>query len=111
MRVAIDDFGVGYSSLNQLRSLPAIDVLKIDRSFVDGLLGRGEDQAIVETVVRLAQALRLETVGEGVECAEQAKALRDMGCSLAQGSPFARPVSPAAISELLERETLGELVP
>ncbi|HWT92900.1 MAG TPA: EAL domain-containing protein [Solirubrobacteraceae bacterium] len=109
VRLALDDFGVGYASLSQLKALPSVDVLKIDRSFVDGVLADDEDKAIVEAVVQLAASLGLETVAEGVESSDQASVLRDMRCSLAQGFHFARPVSPDAIAELLERQRLGEL--
>jgi diguanylate cyclase (GGDEF)-like protein/PAS domain S-box-containing protein len=109
VRLALDDFGVGYASLSQLKALPTVDVLKIDRSFVDGVLADDEDKAIVEAVVQLAASLGLETVAEGVESSDQASLLRDMRCSLAQGFHFARPVSPDAIAELLERQRLGEL--
>src|SRR3712207_2003838 len=107
VRLAIDDFGVGYASLSQLKALPPVDVLKIDRSFVDGVLSGGEDRAIVEAVIQLAASLGLETVGEGVETGEQADALRAMRRVTGQGYHFARPVSAAAIAELLEREALG----
>jgi EAL domain-containing protein (putative c-di-GMP-specific phosphodiesterase class I) len=110
VRLALDDFGVGYASLSQLKSLPPVDILKIDRSFVDGVLGDQEDKAIVEAVVQLASSLGLATVAEGVETGDQATLLRDMRCSLGQGYHFARPVSPAAIAELLERQDLGEMV-
>lgn len=109
VRLALDDFGVGYASLSQLKALPTVDVLKIDRSFVDGVLADDEDKAIVEAVVQLAASLGLETVAEGVESSDQASVLRDMRCSLAQGFHFARPVAPDAIAELLERQRLGEL--
>jgi len=109
VRLAIDDFGVGYASLSQLKALPPVDVLKIDRSFVEGVLGDHEDRAIVEAVVQLAGSLGLQTVAEGVESAEQAELLRQMRCSVGQGYHFARPAPAAAISELLERQALGEL--
>jgi len=104
VRLAIDDFGVGYASLSQLKALPPVDVLKIDRSFVEGVLGDHEDRAIVEAVVQLAGSLGLRTVAEGVESAEQAELLRQMRCSVGQGYHFARPAPAAAISELLERK-------
>jgi EAL domain-containing protein (putative c-di-GMP-specific phosphodiesterase class I) len=109
VRLAIDDFGVGYASLSQLKALPPVDVLKIDRSFVEGVLSDVEDRAIVDAVIQLAASLGLETVAEGVESGDQADALRDMHCVTAQGYHFARPVSPAAIAELLTRQALGEL--
>jgi diguanylate cyclase (GGDEF)-like protein/PAS domain S-box-containing protein len=110
VRLAIDDFGVGYASLGQLKALPPVDVLKIDRSFVDGVLGDHEDKAIVDAVIQLAASLGLETVAEGVETGDQATLLRDMRCSLAQGFHFAKPVAPGAIAELLDRQDLGEAV-
>ena len=109
VRLAIDDFGVGYASLSQLKALPPVDVLKIDRSFVDGMVAGGEDKAIVDAVIQLASSLGLETVAEGVESGDQADLLRDMRCRTAQGYHFARPVGPAAIEELLARQALGEL--
>ena len=91
MRLAIDDFGVGYASLSQLKALPPVDVLKIDRSFVDGVLGDDEDKAIVDAVIRLATSLGLETVAEGIETADQAEALREMRCVARPGLPLRPP--------------------
>jgi diguanylate cyclase (GGDEF)-like protein len=88
-RIAIDDFGTGYSSLLQLRSFP-VDVLKIDRSFVAGMLEEPADAAIVTTVIRLARALGLEVVAEGVENVDQIVQLRVLGCDLGQGFHWAR---------------------
>ncbi|GEM_PF-1268392 len=92
--VAVDDFGTGYSSLSYLRRLP-IDVLKIDRSFVMNADQNDEDAQIVRTVIALAQALRLDIVAEGIETAAQADLLLAMGCTVAQGYFYARPM-PAA---------------
>jgi len=89
--LAMDDFGVGYSSLGLLRSLP-VDALKIDRSFVARLLDGPEDEAIVAAVVSLARALDLEVVAEGVELGGQLERLRALGCDAAQGFYFARPL-------------------
>ena len=100
--LAIDDFGTGYSSLTYLKSLP-VDILKIDQSFVAGLGQNLSDQAIVRTVVELAHALGLRVVGEGAENDAQADELRRLGCELAQGFLFGRPVGPEAIDELLGR--------
>jgi EAL domain-containing protein (putative c-di-GMP-specific phosphodiesterase class I)/GGDEF domain-containing protein len=92
--IAIDDFGTGYSSLLQLRKLPA-DVLKIDREFVAGLLTNPDDATIVSMSVRLAQALGLRVVAEGVETSEQAEELWRLGCEYGQGFLWSRP-RPAA---------------
>src|SRR3954451_3751239 len=101
IRLAVDDFGVGHASLKQPKQLLPVDMLKIDKSFVDGLTTDVEDRAIVEAVIILAGSLGLDTVAEGVEDAGQAAALRDLHCHLAQGSHFSRPVSPDAIDALL----------
>ncbi|HEV7462034.1 MAG TPA: EAL domain-containing protein [Solirubrobacteraceae bacterium] len=108
--LAIDDFGVGFSSLSQIRQLPPVDVIKIDRSFVSGIGQNREDEAIVASVISLARALEVETIGEGVETAEHAMALRELGCDHAQGFHFARPAPAAEIGELLASAELGELV-
>ncbi len=89
--VAIDDFGIGFSSLAQLKRF-SVDALKIDRSFVAGVDCDDEDRAIVRAIVDLASALDLTTVAEGVETPEQCRELRRLGCTRAQGFLFARPV-------------------
>jgi diguanylate cyclase (GGDEF)-like protein/PAS domain S-box-containing protein len=109
VRLAIDDFGVGYSSLGQLKALLPVDTIKIDKSFVDGVTGEGEDHAIVDAVLRLAAGLGLDAVAEGVESSEQVDALIGMGCRLSQGFHFARPQTPAELEQLLEIDKLGEL--
>jgi diguanylate cyclase (GGDEF)-like protein/PAS domain S-box-containing protein len=106
--LAIDDFGIGYSSLGNLRDLLPVDVLKIDRSFVSGMNSRSEDHAIVESVLQLAKALGVRAIAEGVETTDQADALRDLGCVYAQGYHYARPGKPHAVDELLRREALNE---
>ncbi len=92
IQVALDDFGTGYSSLAHLRYL-APDVVKIDRSFVRDMGEDPEDHAIVECVVRLAEAFQCEVVAEGVETVEQGLALLAFGCTVAQGFGIARPMS------------------
>ncbi|MGE6531014.1 putative bifunctional diguanylate cyclase/phosphodiesterase [Pseudomonas sp. NPDC077382] len=90
VRIAIDDFGTGYSSLAYLKRFP-IDVLKIDQSFVRDMLVARSDAAIIEAIIKLAQALDLELVAEGVETHEQADALRRCGCHTLQGYLYSRP--------------------
>lgn len=101
IKIAIDDFGTGYSSLSYLKTLP-VDVLKIDRSFVNECATFQEDGKICETVVRLADSLKLCTVAEGVENKEQFLFLQKIGCQQFQGYYFYRPLVPEAIAEKLE---------
>jgi len=90
--VAMDDFGTGYSNMASLQSLP-IDVLKIDRSFVTDMMADQDKLAIVRAVLSLAAALGMKTTAEGIESADVAETLRDMGCSFGQGYYYARPMS------------------
>jgi diguanylate cyclase (GGDEF)-like protein len=99
--LSVDDFGTGYSSLLYLRSYP-IDTLKIDRSFVAGMDGSDNDAAIVEGVIRLAHALGLEAVAEGVETAEQRARLQALGCEFGQGYLWARPVPLDELADWLD---------
>jgi diguanylate cyclase (GGDEF)-like protein len=89
--ISVDDFGTGFSSLSQLRQLPA-DELKIDRSFVQGLAHDSEDVVLVRSAIDLGHNLGLTVVAEGVEDLEALEVLRDMGCDLAQGFALSRPV-------------------
>ena len=89
--LAMDDFGTGYSNLAHLQTLP-IDILKIDRSFVTGMLADRDKLAIVRAVLSLAQALNMRTVAEGVETNALAQTLSALGCTMGQGFLFARPL-------------------
>jgi EAL domain-containing protein (putative c-di-GMP-specific phosphodiesterase class I) len=102
IRISLDDFGSGYSSLSYLKRLPA-DILKIDKSFTKGLGVEVEDTAIVQTVVDLAHILGMEVVAEGVEIEEQETLLKEMGCDFAQGSFFSRPLPPETVPTFLSR--------
>jgi diguanylate cyclase (GGDEF)-like protein len=95
--VSIDDFGTGYSSLSYLRRLP-ISELKIDRSFVNGLVGSADDQALTRAMVSIAKALRLQIVAEGVETEAQSLLLRELGCDAAQGYWLSRPLDASAFA-------------
>ncbi|WP_447750637.1 putative bifunctional diguanylate cyclase/phosphodiesterase [Sphingopyxis fribergensis] len=94
-RVAMDDFGTGYSNLAYLQRLP-IDVLKIDRSFVEHMVDDRDKVAIVRTIQSLAEVLGMRTTAEGVETADQARLLSALGCDFGQGFLFARPMEGAA---------------
>ena len=89
VRLALDDFGTGFSSLSYVRQF-AVDMIKIDRSFVQGVTMNAEDRAIVAAVAGLANGLGLECVAEGVETKEQAFELRALGCAPAARSPLGR---------------------
>jgi EAL domain-containing protein (putative c-di-GMP-specific phosphodiesterase class I) len=100
VRLAIDDFGTGYSSLSYLRQFP-VDILKIDRSFINTITDRTKIPAIVRGLLDLGRTLELETVAEGVEDDIQLDSLRDENCELAQGYLFARPLEPIDAEALL----------
>jgi EAL domain-containing protein (putative c-di-GMP-specific phosphodiesterase class I) len=100
VRLAIDDFGTGYSSLAYLQRFP-VDVLKIDKSFVDGVHDGGSHEALARTIIALGRTLSLSTVAEGVERAEQRAALLALGCTLGQGYLFSRPLPAAEVGALL----------
>ena len=99
VHLSIDDFGTGYSSLSYLKRFP-VESLKIDRSFIDGLGRESEDTSIVEAIVRLAHALELSAVAEGVETLTQLETLRTLGCDQAQGYLLGYPLPAEEIGEL-----------
>jgi diguanylate cyclase (GGDEF)-like protein/PAS domain S-box-containing protein len=99
--LAVDDFGTGYSSLTYLKTFP-IDELKIDRSFISGLGSDSGDSAIVGSCIDLAHAVGIVAVAEGVETSGQVQTLKAMGCDLAQGYHFARPLPAPALKEWLD---------
>ena len=100
VQLALDDFGTGYSSLNYLRAFP-IDVLKIDKSFIDGIAKGVEESALARAIVQIGETLCLRTVAEGIESEEQAAELRSLGCGEGQGFFFARPLDSDAVESLL----------
>lgn len=106
IRLAIDDFGQGYSSVTYLKKFP-VGEIKIDRVFVQDMTESPEKHALVEALVKMAQALQLQVVAEGVETVEQADQLAALGCSMLQGFYFGRPMP---LAELLERFGGGSLV-
>ena len=106
VRISLDDFGTGYSSLSALQDLP-IDILKIDRSFIDHMVDDPRRGAFVQAIVRLGKTLGLGLVAEGVELPEQADRLLALGCTEAQGYYFSAPAAAPAITRLLRRSTGG----
>jgi diguanylate cyclase len=101
VKVALDDFGTGHSSLGLLRTCP-VDVLKVDKSFVDGIGGRSEEAVIATAMIQITNGLHLQAIAEGVETAEQADTLYRLGYRFAQGYYFSRPLSPAQVGERLD---------
>jgi len=104
--IALDDFGTGHSSLGLLRTCP-VDVIKVDKSFVDGLGGPPQQEAIVTALTGIARTMGLRTVAEGVETAEQAQRLYELGYRYVQGFHFARPLPAAAIDTLLREAAVA----
>jgi EAL domain-containing protein (putative c-di-GMP-specific phosphodiesterase class I) len=98
--ISTDDFGTGYSSLSYLKNLP-LDNLKIDISFVRDITSNADDGAIVSSIVSMARNLRLKTIAEGVETAEQLKTLHELGCDMVQGFYLCRPVPAEAAEAIL----------
>ncbi|MCQ4209790.1 aminotransferase class I/II-fold pyridoxal phosphate-dependent enzyme [Streptomyces longispororuber] len=102
VRIAVDDFGTGFSSLGYLREFP-IDVLKIDKSFIDDITSDTRQVALVEGIVRIARTLGLSVIAEGIEDPAQRTLLAGMGCRFGQGFLFARPLTPEHALTLLDR--------
>jgi EAL domain-containing protein (putative c-di-GMP-specific phosphodiesterase class I) len=105
VRLAIDDFGTGYSSLSYLQQFP-VDILKIDRTFTEGLMRDRNEDALARTIIALGDLLTLRTIAEGVEHTQQHVRLRDLGCDYGQGYLFSRPVAEGEIDKLLAGGTV-----
>jgi EAL domain-containing protein (putative c-di-GMP-specific phosphodiesterase class I) len=101
VKLAIDDFGTGYSSLNYLRRFP-VDILKVDRSFIDEISQGGEESVLTASIIELAGTLRLRPVAEGVERADQLDHLLSLHCELGQGYYFAHALDPKDLEEVFE---------
>ncbi len=106
VRLAMDDFGTGYSSLSYLKRFP-MDILKIDKSFVDGLGHDEDDTTIVRAIISLGRALGVSLVAEGVETVGQIAALQALGCEVGQGFYFAQPLPPDAARAIVTRGAIG----
>jgi EAL domain-containing protein (putative c-di-GMP-specific phosphodiesterase class I) len=103
VHIALDDFGTGYSSLAHLRQFP-VDILKIDRSFVDRLETNDRERQIVAAVTAMAHVLKMIVIAEGIETVGQLTQLSDLGCDYAQGYLLARPMRPEALEVLLRAQ-------
>jgi diguanylate cyclase (GGDEF)-like protein len=105
--LAVDDFGTGYSSLNYIRRFP-VDILKVDKSFVDGVSEGGEESALTAAIIELAGILNLRPVAEGIERADQLEKLLELHCELGQGFYFSEPLTFDGVLDLLQaREVLA----
>lgn len=100
IRLAIDDFGTGYSSLSYLQRFP-VDILKIDKSFIDRINQGREGAAVARAIITMSDTLQLRTVAEGIEADEQKTTLQKLGCELGQGYYFAKPLSQKEFEKLL----------
>jgi EAL domain-containing protein (putative c-di-GMP-specific phosphodiesterase class I) len=98
VKVGLDDFGTGFSSLAYLRQFP-LDFVKIDKSFVHGLAVTGREDAVVAAIVTLSHALGLVVIAEGVETQSQLDSVKSLGCDRVQGFLLARPGEPGAVDE------------
>jgi EAL domain-containing protein (putative c-di-GMP-specific phosphodiesterase class I) len=107
VRLALDDFGTGYSSLSYLRSFP-VDVVKIDKIFVDEIEHDPGAAALVQAILSLGLGLTFEVVAEGIETSEQLESLVDLGCRYGQGYLLARPLSQPQLVEFLDHICPGQ---
>ncbi len=103
IKISIDDFGTGYASLRYLQQLP-IDIIKIDRSFINHITDNPNDLAIVKTIMSMAENLNIEVIAEGVETAEQLEKLKQLGCLFYQGFYFSEPVSKEKLAEMIQQQ-------
>lgn len=110
VNIAIDDFGVGYSSLGYLRDFP-VDLLKIDRSFITSVTERHDDSVITRAVINLAHNLGIQVIAEGVETEEQLNFLRQHGCNLIQGYLISRPIPAVELERVLDEGILSLRTP
>ena len=102
VRIALDDFGTGYSSLEHLRRFP-VDAIKIDKAFINRITGGLRESALARAIVQLGQTMGLATVAEGVETADQAVVLRELGCGHGQGYWFAKPMTSQSLERYIDQ--------
>ena len=110
VQLSVDDFGTGYSSLGYLKRFP-VDILKIDKSFIDDIVTNVDDASLARTIVDLGRTLHLQTVAEGIESDGQFRQLQALGCDFGQGFLFAKPVSPNELGGLLRKNMAAAAVP
>ncbi len=105
--IAIDDFGTGYSALSHLRQFP-VDVLKIDKSFIEQLNGDAQNVNLVRGIINLGQSLEVDVIAEGIEQPQQADQLRALRATLGQGFLYSEPTTPAAILNLVQQAAASD---
>jgi EAL domain-containing protein (putative c-di-GMP-specific phosphodiesterase class I) len=110
VHIAIDDFGIGYSSLSHLKQFP-IDIIKIDRSFITDIPGNQADEAITDAIIAMGKSLKILVVAEGVEALEQLQFLRSRGCDEVQGYFFSRPIPADDFAKLLRKNLASSALP
>ncbi|HEV7616785.1 MAG TPA: EAL domain-containing protein [Burkholderiaceae bacterium] len=110
VHIAIDDFGIGYSSLSHLKQFP-IDIIKIDRSFITDIPGNQADEAITDAIIAMGKSLKILVVAEGVEALEQLQFLRSRGCDEVQGYFFSRPIPANDFAKLLRKNLASSALP
>ena len=101
IRISLDDFGTGFSSLAYLTRLP-IDTLKIDKAFIDTVMTDTTTRVITESIIHMVKALKFESIAEGVEDEEQYRYLKEIGCDVIQGYLFSKPLSPIQMETMLK---------
>jgi EAL domain-containing protein (putative c-di-GMP-specific phosphodiesterase class I) len=101
--ISIDDFGTGYSSLSYLHYFP-IDTLKIDQSFIRDMQKNASSMELVKSIIALGKNMKMHVIAEGVESKDEAKVLRDLGCDLAQGYYFAKPMSETDVTKFVNEQ-------
>ena len=107
LRISLDDFGTGFSSLSYLKKLP-IDTLKIDKSFIDTVLEDSATRVITEAIINMVKALGIESVAEGVEEQKQYEYLYSIGCDVIQGYLFGKPLSTEEVEKVLDSAPYGD---
>ncbi|OYV61493.1 MAG: hypothetical protein B7Z69_00610 [Actinobacteria bacterium 21-73-9] len=107
VKIALDDFGTGFASMTELKNLP-IEILKLDMTFVRGIVRDNFDKAIVESIIHLSKALNLEVVAEGIESSTIVDKLRELGCHRGQGYLISMPMAASELETLLEAGSVLE---
>ncbi|MBQ9604060.1 MAG: EAL domain-containing protein [Firmicutes bacterium] len=102
--ISIDDFGTGYSSLSLINRINA-DIIKIDKSFVGSMLNDKKSSMLIETIIQIAKRLDMETIAEGVEIADEGKALIELGCVNAQGYYYSKPVDFETAARIIKEKS------